>query len=342
MKIHFPTASGPTSAQNVFNLNRLAPGDVIHARILSVSPEGRTRLQIGSAQVTANQHLGGKPGDILLFEVQPRPSAGGFDGQAKSPLLIRMLEGGRQATYLPGGISSTQTGQTQTGSSGRPAVATPSPPMPGGTQSNSQNPVLMALTATRLLGPLSSPNPRAIDKNRRQRATSALRSTTLDQPSSPPQTSCEKRTDAGTNAANRLKADLGEGAAPSDYASGFLIEAAGEEYRSAYIRLQSRKAIRALYGPGDVLTAALMLDLEKTGPLEVEVQMVEDQIWVKFKVATDTVRKDVQAGLREMHTSLKDLAEKVYCRVQVDHAEEARDSAVKTASPEMREIDFTL
>ena len=328
-----------TGAQKPFHLSRLVPGDVIQARIISVSPEGRTRLQIGSSHVTANQSLGGKPGDILYFEVQPRLPTGELEGQGKSPLLIRMLAGSRRVDKRPSGGSSGKSGQLPTESSGRVAVAANSPPTVGGAQSNAQNPVLLALTATRLLGPIASHKAGTLDKCRRQIATSALRTKLLDHhPAS--QTSCGKRPEAST--ANRTQKDLREGTASSDYASAFLIEAAGEEYRSAYIRLHTQKAICSSDGRGDVMTASLMLDLDKTGPLEVAIQMAEDQIWVKFKVATEKVRKDIQARLGEMHTALKDLADKVYCRVQVDPEGGAMNSAAKRASQEKKEIDCTI
>ncbi len=336
------TTFGPTGAQNAFGLTRLAPGDVIQARILSVSPEGRTHLQIGASQFSTNQPLGGKPGDILFFEVQPRLPAGEIPGQVKSPILIRLLAGSRQANKLPGEMSSATPGQAPTGSSARPAVAAPLQSMTGGSQSNSQNPVMLALTAMQRQGRSSSPNARFSDKDRRRSATSVRRSNALDPSSAVTQTSSHKRADAGAGAANKPNADFREAAAPPDYASGFLIEAAGEEYRSAHIRMHSRKAIRTAGGQGDFLSAALMLDLEKTGPLEVEVQMLEDQIWVKFSVATETVRKEVQARLGEMHAALKDLAEKVYCRVQVDPEGETMDARARIASQEIKAIDFII
>ena len=213
--------------------------------------------------------------------------------------------------------------------------------MAGDPPRHAQNPVLLTLTSKRLLGSIAALGRKWRRQRRRQISSFGSRSRSAERISTQ-RTSCGNRAGVAPDTAGGPKAESRKVETPWSYAFGFLIESVGDEHRLVRIKLGTRRAKETMGTVGSILTASLMLRLEKIGDLEIDVQMVDDQIRVKFRVATDAVRGMVQSRLGEMHAALKALIPEVYCQVLVDRQRSAKDPYEITSGEEKKAIDCMI
>ncbi len=297
--------------------DRLAPGDVIRGRVLRVSPDGQTLLQIGPHHVRSDQPLGGRPGDTLWFEVLPSLAKSGDFQKTRAPLLLRLLanESGapQTAERAPQGI----TAHLKLPPSGRVAAQASATPAPAEGQERVPGPVLLVTNALQLGETMRALSRKWIHPARRRLAKATRRDTAAARIKPPPRfdarAASSDRSPAGAEKTISRPVDLSW-----NDAAGLTIDAGHDEGGQVRINVQAPDDAASKTESGRTLTASVILDLENTGRIEVDVQMNAHLIRVLFKVDTDALGDAIQSEIGRVRTALNHLVPEVYCRVQID------------------------
>ncbi len=297
--------------------DRLAPGDIIRGRVLRVSPDGQTLLQIGPHQVRSDQPLGGRPGDTLWFEVLPSLAKNGDFQKTRAPLLLRLLanESGapQTAERAPQGI----TAHLKLPPSGRVAAQASATPAPAEGQERVPGPVLLVTNALQLVETMRALSRKWIHPARRRLAKATRRDTAAarikPQPGFDAWAASSERAPAGVEKTISRAVD-----SSWDDVAALKIDAGHHEGGKVRINVQAPDDGASKSEKGRTLTASVILDLEKTGRIEVDVQMNAHLIRVLFKVDTDALGEAIQSEIGRVRTALNHLVAEVYCRVQID------------------------
>ena len=334
------TESPRADSPNGVNPTRLAPGDVVRGRILHVSNDGQTIIQLGPCKVTCDQAFAGRPGDKLLFEILPSPMSA-VDGQKRgAPLMIRLLENTRVATHASGRGASELAAPLKLHPPGRAAPHTPSTPLTSENQENVQGPATLVTSVKQLMETMRALSRRWFHPARRRLATGAMKEEVaarlIPQARIEARAASKDRRSASANRNVNRTAD-----STWDYASGFKVDADREDNGRAQIKVRTAKTGRPDTECG-TLTATVALDLENTGRIEVDMQFNAKLLRVVFRVASEALGETIRGDIGRMHTALNHLAPEVYCQVRVDKHHDLGDRLNHAAAAGKQGIDCMI
>jgi hypothetical protein len=322
-------------------LARLSPGDMIEARVLGFSASGKTLLQAGGAKIIAEKDLGAKPGDILRLEVQKGPQATSPTGRTRVWFTIRRLD-----TAPPPQASSVGK-----------ASAEPFPALKGRgphlvstdlfhsralvSRIDGPSSALTEFAAARLLTPAALINSKRIQSLRkrvlRRAANTAVTRKTQAIRGGPPQ-----QAHTTTTAPRQLAIEGQEPTTPSEYTADFGFAPPREGIAAVKLKIKPDKGWRGRTDKEGTLRASMLLDLENTGVIEVNLTMGADQIWVDFITATPQMRQKIEAERGDVYAALSALVKKVTFQVRSDHRLMARDLFAEGREYPAGDIDFNI
>ena len=305
-------------------LARLSPGDLIEARVLGFTANGKTLLQVGQAKIIAEQRLGAKPGDVLRLEAQEAPQPANLTGRTRLWFTVQRSETSPPRQALSGHQPSAEQLPVPKGR-GPHFVSTDvfraraDAPRIDGIPST-----LTEFSAARLLAPAT-----LIDGQRIQ----SLRKRTIRRAANPAvirktrvfREAQFQPTNVTTAAPHQRATESREPATFFEYAADFGFAPPREGNAAVRIKLKPGRGSRHATDTERALRASLLLDLENTGVIEVNLTMGEDQIWVEFITATARMRQKLEAQRGDVYTALAALVPKVNFLVRSDHRLLARD-----------------
>ena len=307
-----------THQQTTINLSRLAPGDLIEARVIGPSSNGRTLLQVGDTIITSEQQLGAKPGEVLRLEVQSAPQGTTPSARARLWLAVRQIETVHHPRQAPPGPAPSTPPYPALQSMGRNFVSADLfrslAVIRHGDASLAD---LTQFAAAHPMGPATLTNRQRI-QNFRKRYLRRVANNVSD-------TEMKPLRGARAGEPNAIKGTLlhnltenREPEAPLEYRGAFGIASQRDGNGALRIKIRPEQGSHDASGHEGRLTASLLLDLENTGIVEVNLTLGEDQIWVDFRTTTPQMRQKIEAELDGVHASLAALARRVYCRVRSD------------------------
>lgn len=321
----------PIGSRNALNQCKIAPGDLVQGRILSIFSNGKALLQVGATKIILEHSFGGKVGEVLLFDVRSNLQSGKPEGQAKSSMSAR----------LSGRSTSGKMTPTSIGSARGSVTMHPLRPLATSDELNSAKVDKFKLNSPRLATAIASLANKWIREARRRISARIRRDT------SPARLSSSATPDRRwMNATVEPNAAHGDGRhdtdSPFDYSSNFWIACDGERYRFGRISLKTKPENPSADQNGHILTASFFLDLEYTGAVEIELRMAEDQIGIDFNVATESMRETLETRMPSIYTALRTLVERVYCQVQIDQRLIGMNTTDCLSSEVPKEIDLKI
>ena len=329
---------GPQASSQI---TRLSPGDLIEARVLGFSANGKTLLQVGRTKIVAEQYFDAKPGDILRLEVQKGPQSTILTGRTRFWFTARRFE-----TAPPPQASSV--GKT---------TAEPFSVLKGrGTHSVSTDLFHARAQVPRTEGSPSAltdfaaarlHTPAALITSKR---IQSLRKRVLRRAANTPVTRMTQAVRAGqpqhanttTAVPRQVAMESQESATPSEYTAYFGFDPPREGNAAVKITIKPGQGSCCPTDNEGALRASLLLDLENTGVIEVNLTMGEDQIWVDFITATPQMRQRIEAESGDVYAALAALANKVTFQVRSDHRLTARDLFAEDYEYLAGDIDFNI
>ena len=318
--------------------NRLIPGDLLPARIMRILSDGRPHLQIGASEFVAQQPLRGQVGDVLWFEVQSHGLSGENGGRIKMHLVLRLVQDKIMAGALAGKSTTGSMPRPPLGPGELPATSTV---LRGTTTAPQPSVMHSALSTLPFAGPLASLGRQWFQKRRHRLGEFAQQLKAADR-ASHPRPASEHHHNVNSAAVRMTSTDFRETEPGFSYGAVFRMAANGAPHRTAQVYLRAGASRSTMDASCRILTASLMLNLEKTGEVTVEVQMHEDQMQVALKVETEPVRLLVQDGLRDLYSALQPLARAVCCQVRIDPSPPAQCPMGKPRQKGIKEIDLTI
>ncbi len=307
---------------------RLVPGDVVRGRILHVSADGQTTLQIGPHKVASNRPLGGRAGDILLFEVLPSGSKRVDGATSSEPLVVRFLESARPVPQASGRTIPEKASAGHLASSGRTAARAALAPIPVENQASVPGPVPLVVSALQMVETLRVLGRKWIQRSRHRLAPADRRESDLARRE--PQLRADSRATVNDRATITNEKTLPRASDCCDeYAAGFKLAADRDQGGKALIKLQAPRTGKSRREGDGTFAAWLGLDLENTGSIEVDVQMSTHCIRVRFRTDNEDTGDAIRSETGRIRTALKHLAPEVYCKVQVDKERRMDDAALE-------------
>lgn len=304
--------------QATSQLAQLSPGDRIEARVLGFSATGKTLLRVGETKIIADQYLGAKPGDVLRLEVQRAPQPMTLPGRTRLWFTVRRFETSQPTQALSGLKASAESFPALKGR-GPHFISTDVfrsralVPRIDGTPS-----ALTEFSAARLLAPTALINNKRIQSFRkrvlRRAANTAVTRKMHAFREVPPQ-----QTNAAKAAPRQMAMESREPMTPLEYTADFGFDPLREDNAAVKIKIKPGKGARRTTDHEGALRASLLLDLENTGAIEVNLTMGEDQIWVEFITATPQMRQEIEAERGDVYAALATLVKKVNLQVRFDH-----------------------
>lgn len=328
-------------SQSALNLTRLSPGDLIQARILSISAEGKTTLQMGPFRVQSDQSIAGKVGETLTFEVQHSTQPIKNVDQTRPSLSARQTAGAITIRPLSARIPSTLTIPMMTRAAANSTTTDLLQSAASNLTPDPSTPTLFEMVHARMLEPVTSIGGKWIRILRRRFASRLSRDTSSKKMSTFSESNRRRPVSAGESN-HTLGTERGKADPLSDYSAGFWMDPSSDWNSFARINLRLQNENPSEADDGKSLTAFLMLELENTGVIEVELKMVADQIRVDFRVASEQMYAKLEAEMSGIYTSLKALAEGVYCRVRLDRDLVAPDPADNRKNGFQTEINLKI
>jgi hypothetical protein len=306
-------ASSQANAPESPSAVRPVPGDVVCGRILRTSPGGHTILQIGPHRVVSDRPISGRPGDILQFEVLPPLSKGGDGPKSSAPLLLRLLENAQAVAHVRGRATAGQAPRLHLPSTGRHVAVASSVSLPVENQGIAHGPAFLVASTLQLVETLRVLGRKWIQRTR-QRLGPAARHV------APTRMGLRTRTDPHGAVNDRPAPGVEKNTQQTsdlcwDYAAGFKLMADRDDGGQALIHLQPPKTGQQSAG---TLTAWLVLDLEKIGTIEIDVQISAHFIRVQFRVDNEEIEGAIRSKIGCVRSALKNLTPEVYCGVQIN------------------------
>jgi hypothetical protein len=266
-----------------------------------MAPGGRTLLQIGAFKAFADRPLNVRIGALLRLEVlASNPPRSG------EPVVVVRLQDSTQAIRLS--LVDTPLRLSDLPHRAAGATSTDMPLSPQLRQVFPDAGWRWALASSRFLAPLIFLK-HAYDHNRRQPMAKrgAIARTEPMACASP-----KRQIDIWPGA------DLETQACAGDEALRFRL--ASDRYGRVMLRFDGH-ADDDRRPPKDqrgVLRTSLMIDLEKLGPVAIELQMGDTHLQVHFAVSSPTVAAKIEKRLCDVQTALGKLVRWVACRISTD------------------------
>ena len=298
-------------------LARLSPGDLIEARVLGFSANGKTLLKLGGAKIIAEQHFGAKPGDTLCLEVQKGPQATTLAGRTRLWFTVRRFEAAPPPQASSSGKASAEPFPALKGRGSHQVSSDLFHSRAIVSRIDGPSSALMELPATRLFTPAALINSKRI-QGLRKRGFRRATGTAATQKTRAIRGGRLQQADTTTAAPRQLALESQEPATPSEYTADFGFDSPREGNAVVKIKIKPDTGSRGATDLEGTLRASLLLDLENTGVIEVHLTMGEDQIWVDFITATPQMRQKIEAERGDVYAILATLVKKVTLQVRSD------------------------
>ncbi len=342
MAVVVRTDAAPAHSPDGHQAARPSPGDVIRGRILKISPDGQTTLQIGPHRVATDRPLGGRAGDLLLFEVLPSVSKPGDGAKSSEPLVVRLLESTRPATQASGRTIPQKASLEHLPSASRVAARAASTPIAVENQGHAHAPPPLVVSALQLVDAFRVLGRNWFQRSRRRLAPADPRES--DNARSKPRPRTDGRVALNDRATARDAKTVQRATdLCGDYAAGFKLALGRDHSGKAWIKLQDHKTGKSGRESGGTLTAWLALDLKHTGKIEVDMQMSAHLIRVVFRTDNESMGEAIRSEAGRIRTALRHLVPEVNCCVRVDNQRLMDEDALSRGSASSNTgIDCTI
>jgi hypothetical protein len=325
-----------------FNLLQLKPGDMLPARIIGSTPDGRTLLQFHQFRAVSDQPLPGAVGTRIDFEVLSRTGTqDGRELQARLAVLSQEPRTVRITSLLALREASADARQST------PAPAARAPDSPAGDRHKTPATDNALATEGHNADNSEAAAVPATDTIRRW-----LRRLQLQLHRSTPQGKIENAGEDQTRdrsgrlapeseRASRPGSDRSAELAPRSERQDFWFQGMDGTRRPIQMRLRQQAAGKRSGMNSVMVSAAFMLEFESLGAVHIDLRMTAERLWVDFGVAAETVRQAVLAHLEEIDGPLRALAAGgVCCRIRV--AGENNAAIGVAEDPEATGIDLEV
>ena len=327
--------------QGTSRLARLSPGDLIEARVLRLTANGQTLLQVGQSKIIAEQHLGAKPGDVLRLEVQKAPHPTNLTGRARLWFTVQRFVTAPPTQALSAPQASGEQFLALKGRGPHFVSTDVFRPRADAPRIDGVPSALTESSAARLLAPAALINGKRIQSLRkrvlRRAANPAVTLKTHAFREARPQP-----THVTKAAPHQLATESRELMTPFEYIVDFGFDPSREGNAALRIKLKPGQGSRRRPDAERALRASLLLDLENTGVIEVNLTMDEDHIWVEFITSTAPMRQKLEAELGDVYAALTALVKKVNFQVRSDRRLLAQDLFAEGHQYVPGEIDLNI